>query len=87
MRKSKLRTLVERVIKEEKDTWTAERVKDELPDVKVKLKSGKTVTGKVSGRKNQFANVVVKTGDGDITEEFAWTTLARALNNNTSVTI
>lgn len=55
--------------------------------MKVKLPNGKIVTGKVYGRINQFANVVIKTESGDKSEEFAWKTLARSLNNDTHVII
>lgn len=69
------------------DTWTVERVRDELPDVPVAylrhpdaLRSRpaswiKTI-GLVRGRRLDFALVWF---DGR-TAEFSWTTIARALN-------
>jgi hypothetical protein len=57
--------------------WTAAKVRDELPDVQVKV--GKTVyTGKVRGRKNAFAGVH---WGPTSSAEWAWQTIANALNN------
>jgi hypothetical protein len=61
--------------------WTPERVKEELPDVQVRLADRRTiVTGNVRGRKLQFAVVYLP---DDRREEFAWSTLANSLNNGT----
>ena len=61
--------------------WTPERVKEELPDVKVRLADRKTVvTCGVRGRKNQFATVFFP---DDRREEYAWTAVAWSLNTGT----
>jgi hypothetical protein len=57
--------------------WTAQRVKDELPEVPVKLDCGLIAQGKVSGRLNQFATVTFASY-GRL--EFAWQTIADCLN-------
>lgn len=62
--------------------WTVERVKQELPDVTILIKEGmvaKKYLAVVVGRRNAFATVRVPNGM-DI--EFAWETIANALNNN-----
>lgn len=59
--------------------WTIERVKEELPKVQVKMNAKLIVTGKVAGRRLNFASVYV----GDVfVGEYAWQTIANALNNN-----
>ena len=63
--------------------WTPESVRRELPDVKIRLKDKTIVTGSVRGRQNQFATVFFKISGNDVQEEFAWTTIARSLNNGT----
>lgn len=61
--------------------WTPERVREELPDVKVRLADRKTVvTCNVRGRRNDFATVFFP---DDRREEYAWATIARSLNNGT----
>ena len=58
--------------------WTAHRVKDELPDVTIRV--GKTVyPGVVAGRLLPFAKVCFADGCG-ATMEFAWETIAECLN-------
>jgi hypothetical protein len=57
--------------------WTATKVREELPDVQVKV--GKTVyAAKVRGRKNAFASVL---WGQTSSAEFAWQTIANCLNN------
>lgn len=59
--------------------WTIERVKEELPKVQVKMNAKLVVTGRVTGRKLDFAGVYV----GDVfMGEYAWQTIVNALNNN-----
>ena len=72
--------------------WTIETVKAELPKVQVQIevnqltKTGKTkkvkmiVEGNVSGRRNKFPTIWTK--DNMQGWEFAWGTIANALNNN-----
>ncbi len=52
-------------------------VKRDLPEVKVKV-GNKLVTGKVTGRMLDFATVIVNGAN----YEFAWLTIANALNND-----
>ena len=52
-------------------------VKRDLPDVKIKI-DGKVVTGKVRGRMEDFATV----WSGNANYEYAWQTIANALNND-----
>ncbi len=52
-------------------------IKRDLPEVKVKVKN-KLVTGKVTGRMLDFATVIVNGAN----YEFAWSTIANALNND-----
>lgn len=61
-----------------------EKVREELPDVRVQLPDGKVVMGMVRGRQNPFATVVIKHfGNKDyIRYEAAWTTLAYCVQNN-----
>lgn len=62
-------------------TWTAEKVKRELPEVQVRLPNGKIVDAVVRGRNNRFATV--GTIDLNHSWEFAWKTIAWALNGGT----
>ncbi len=62
------------------NTWNVEKVKEELPTVKVSVNGVKT-TGDVRGRKLDFA--LVKTDYGNF--EFAWETIVRVLNNDSTL--
>lgn len=67
----------------EQQEWTVERVKDELPDVKVK--EGKAIkTAQVRGRKLQFAQV---RWEENKHVEVAWETIARCLNLDVPITV
>jgi hypothetical protein len=58
--------------------WTAAKVREELPDVQVKV--GKVIyNARVRGRKNQFATIF---WGPSYSAEFAWQTIANCLNNN-----
>ena len=59
------------------EAWTAESVKEKLPDVPVKF-NGKVYIGRVLGRKNRFATVSIDDGRE---WEWNWETIATALNN------
>ena len=61
--------------------WTIEKVKSELPDVKVKI-DGKIYTGEVRGRLNDFATVTVFFLSPGTMFTYSWETITRALNNN-----
>lgn len=60
--------------------WTAEKVRAELPDVKVRTtRKGQPVTAVVRGRFNSFATVgIVETA---IAAEFTWDAVAASLNS------
>jgi hypothetical protein len=63
--------------------WDEERVKEELPSVKVKLiMEDRIVKGYVKGRKNRFATVRVRL-DKDTYKDlhYAWGSVVHALNN------
>ena len=57
-------------------------VKRDLPEVKVKI-NGKIVTGKVTGRMLDFATVIINGAN----YEFAWLTIASALNDDKALLI
>lgn len=59
------------------ETWTPELVRQKLPKVRVEH-NGRIIISKVCGRQNRFATVII---DG-LEIEFAWTTIARTLNQN-----
>jgi hypothetical protein len=67
--------------------WTAQRVRDELPDVDVKI-GKKVLRARLSGRLNAFATVSV-TNSGTprrgwqlfMDWHFSWDTIARCLNS------
>ena len=59
--------------------WTIARVKDELPNVKIKI-DGKVETGGVRGSKDKFATVWVYRL-GATYYSFSWDAVCRALNS------
>ena len=61
---------------------TVEEVRDQLPDVSVRLADGTIVSGHLSGRKNDFATVWLH-----IPIEFAWETIATAINTGNPLRI
>ncbi len=65
------------------DKWTVGRVKEELPEVTV-LANGVRRYGKLTGRRLPFARVYYVTPVGGYevptVTEFAWITVANALN-------
>lgn len=69
--------------------WDAEKVREELPDVRVKLSSGKIVVGQVKGRELEFAHVIVYLEDGYVNRnvEVAWSTIADCLNRGSAIII
>lgn len=62
--------------------WTAELVKEHLPDVMVLDEDGKKHTAIVRGRLLPFAGVNFDNGRNI---EVAWATIARVLNNGGAV--
>ena len=74
------------------EEWTAESVKKELPQVPVKLESGKIVHCTVSGRLLPFAKVSIPLpryyGVGQFKDiEVSWITIANVLNEKEFVRI
>jgi len=68
--------------------WTIASVKDELPQVKVKI-GKQTHWARITGRLNPFATVTVFADDRKylrgpawVDFQFAWQTIADALNND-----
>lgn len=62
--------------------WTVADVRSILPDVPVLMPGGIAAYGEVRGRNNDFASVSVVGICATTTGEFAWSTIAAALNNN-----
>jgi hypothetical protein len=65
--------------------WTEAQVKEQLPDVPVKLGRDQ-YAGIVTGRKNQFATVFIVTDSGIISHDVAWATIVENLNRRSSIT-
>lgn len=65
--------------------WTEKKVRDELPTIQIKLCTGEVITGKIQGRKLEFAQVwaTIPTYGIVHTEEYAWDLLAHLLDSNT----
>ncbi len=63
----------------ENELWTPNRVKDELPEVDVKV-GKEIVKGQVGGRKLPFAGVWFSVNGVPLRGEYAWATIANALN-------
>lgn len=63
--------------------WTADRVREELPEVMVEI-DGQKFRGQVRGRLNRVATVFVR---DNLSFEFAWHTISRALNSNRSLKV
>ena len=59
--------------------WTIDKVKEDLPDVRVLVK-GKEYRGRVSGRRLDFP--VVSVPEIGVHEEFSWAAICRAINDN-----
>ena len=64
------------------NTWNVTKVKDELPDVKVKF-NNKISLWRTRGRKNQFAGLYDPITN--ISIEAAWETIVNVLNNDTAI--
>jgi len=64
------------------NTWNVEKVKEELPDVKVKF-NNKVSLWRVRGRKNQFAGLYDPSTNIGI--EAAWETVVHVLNHDTAI--
>lgn len=64
----------------EKIQWTIQTVKDELPDVPVKINK-EIQTWRISGRKNDFATVWNPKNENEKCQ-VAWDTIVHILNND-----
>jgi hypothetical protein len=70
--------------------WTVGRVRAELPAVRV-LVAGQEFTGKITGRSNDVATVTVDCGCMWCKNrnyhklDYAWSTVARAMQENTAL--
>jgi hypothetical protein len=67
--------------------WTIKRVKEELPEVKVKLPGGRVVAGYVKGRTLDFAKVYFDYCGLQISKEYAWEAVVKALNEDSPLSI
>ena len=63
------------------NAWTVERVKEELPEVKVLIGKKTVVDGAVRGRKMPFAGVMFSNNGVFVTAEYAWQTIVDCLND------
>jgi len=61
---------------------TIQEIKENLPDIKIKLDNGEIVKGLVRGRNLRFAKVS-RTTWGGFAFDVAWETIERCINNNT----
>jgi hypothetical protein len=62
--------------------WTIPTVQDLLPPVRIRLGT-QDYTGKITGRRLPYAMVYV----GEIGYPFAWSTITRALNTSTPLSV
>jgi hypothetical protein len=63
------------------ENLTIEQIKEELPDVQIKV-FNKIVTGHLAGRKNEFAGVWVEIDGTQLNWTFSWFAIKEALANN-----
>ncbi len=73
---------METVTRETGRMWNEARVREELPDVAGILPNGTRAMCILSGRKNAFATARPRDGAGEFEAQFAWATIAGALNSN-----
>jgi hypothetical protein len=81
---------------EQPKVWTVEAVRRELPDLKVIGKDDKIYVGRLLGRLNDVATIVLYRPDGnivnhpitggDISTQFSWATIAAVLNSKKPIT-
>ena len=61
--------------------WTPRMVRDQLPDVRVRLRNGRVKTGRVYGRKLPAAVLDVRLDSGDVlTLSYSWSALAQSFH-------
>ena len=62
-------------------------IKATLPDVKLSY-CGRVYVGQLSGRERPFASVTIRSQTGAfLTWDYSWDTIARAVNNQTALTV
>lgn len=62
--------------------WTIKEIKDELPEIPVRLGDGTMVKGKLAGRYLEFACVFIRLHESDFRVDVCWETAQHILNNN-----
>ena len=62
------------------NNWTVEKVKDELPDVRVQVNKTLILDGRIAGRKLDFASVMFVNNGVMATCQFSWKTIVDCLN-------
>ncbi len=67
-------------MKNKTSIWTEDKIRDELPAVRVLAESG-TFDGTLSGRLNDFATVTFRVSGIPVSADWAWSTVVNALNN------
>ena len=67
--------------------WTEQRVREELPVIRVKFCDGYESTAQLGGRTQDFALVVVNVHGSTLDTTASWQTIAYALNNGNPLSI
>jgi ethanolamine utilization microcompartment shell protein EutS len=58
-----------------------DQVKQDLPNVRVKLPNGRIIVGYLSGRQRSFAHVIADRGNGwESIGEWSWVSVTNAVN-------
>jgi hypothetical protein len=68
-----------------KPQLTMTELKEQLPDITVKLGRGEIVTAQLGGRSNDFAGVTWKTDGYFLTIQVSWETALRCYNTGTPI--
>ncbi len=67
-----------------KQNWTIREVKDQLPNIKVKMRDGSITDAHVGSRKRKFARVWLPNGGYF---QAAWQAIVNCLNGNGPLTV
>ena len=67
-------------------TWTAAKVREELPDVQVRWSDGKVYTFVVRGRLLRYASVRPFDIGSAVQLQYSWDTIAASLNSGKPLT-
>ena len=66
---------------------TIDQIRDDLPNVRVRMPNGRITVGYLSGRFRSFAHVIVDTGNGwESAGEWSWQTVTDAVNADRPLT-